>query len=203
MQRQYRANSSFRAKALVAKTKGAIGSMFKAIKSLEITSPSRKSTFKPLPASTSDEEDEVFRPSPTFARRSTSTSQCSRSTGSTTVTTISSRYTYKSNTTAASDSDHLDGDELAQVIVRRSAGQSPVKQEYTPLFSIELESDDDYPCEEWDGEDDEAQVPLIRSKRGEITQAGFITSLPHNPYASFLSQPLYKQPYMLLTNCPS
>ncbi|KAG8917778.1 hypothetical protein FRC01_002214 [Tulasnella sp. 417] len=190
MQRQYRANSTVRAKALVSKTKGAICSMFQAIKSLEIIPHSRSSAFKPLPAPSNEEEDEIFRPSPSFGRRFTSTCQLSRSTSSTAFTTISSRYTYKTNTT-----ETLDGDELARVIVRGSALQFPVKQKYTPAFSIELESDDDYPSNQWEGEDDEDQALLIRSKHTELTQAGFAASPP-----AFLSQTLYKQPYVILTD---
>ncbi|KAG8917243.1 hypothetical protein FRC01_002586 [Tulasnella sp. 417] len=189
MRHQYRANSTVRATALVSRTKGAIGSMFKAIKSLEILPHSRSSAFKPVPAFSNEEEDEIFRPSPSFTRRFTSTSRSSRSTSSTAVTTISSHYTYKTNTTAT-----LDVDELAQVIVKGSVLQPSVKQEYTPSFSIDLESDDDYPSDQWEGEDDEDQALLIRSDHAELTRAGFATSLPHNPYAAFLSQPLYKQP---------
>ncbi|KAG8959812.1 hypothetical protein FRC00_001220 [Tulasnella sp. 408] len=200
-----RANSTSRAKSFVNKTKDAFGSIIKTFKSLEIIlewlaySPfasmslqhsSSSSAFKRLPASTNDDDDDLPYPSPPFARAYATASQRSGSTCSIAAASISSRYTYRTNTTAG---DNF----LDEVIVRKLVPRSLFDQKNKTTFTIEAEFDEDYLSQESDhedGEDDE--VLLIRSKRGRATQTGFATSLPHNQYSTFLSQSLYKQPYV-------
>ncbi|KAG8931099.1 hypothetical protein FRC01_001859, partial [Tulasnella sp. 417] len=53
--------------------------------------------------------------------------------------------------------------------------------------SLDLSSEDD---------DEDEGVIFMRSKR---VNSGLVTSLPRNPYAAFLSQPLYKPAYSFPT----
>ncbi|KIO25004.1 hypothetical protein M407DRAFT_8645 [Tulasnella calospora MUT 4182] len=196
MQLGHRGNSTHRSKAFVTKTKDAFGSMIKAFKSLEIIPSSRSSAFKPLPASNEDDDD-LFHPSPPFVRRFASTSQLSGSSGSTAVASVASRQTHKTDSTATEYSDCLDRtNKFAQVRVPASASHSIANRKDVFSLSIQQESDDEHPTEHFDDEDDDDdEILLIRSKRRQQTRTGFLTSIPHNPFGAFLSQPGYKQPY--------
>ncbi|KAG8950952.1 hypothetical protein FRC04_007016 [Tulasnella sp. 424] len=211
LQLQRRSSSSVRAKSLVAKTKDFVGSMVKAFKPLDIKIqlPLTTSSLETLPAPADEPEPEpefeFFYPSPPFTRRFTSTSQLSGSTGSTALASIFSGQTYQTNVTVAQDTEC--SEEAAGI-----ASQTPSSQEGEDSLSTRVQHGlgDDGLNERFfdggDGEDDEDEddgVLLMRSKRSEPTRACFVTSLPRIPYAAFLSQPLYKQPYVFPTARPS
>ncbi|KAG8900070.1 hypothetical protein FRC01_010274 [Tulasnella sp. 417] len=142
----------------------------------------------------SDREPALCYPTPPFARRFTSSSHwqhagSTKSTTSTTNSSVFSRHTYQTATTVAGEGKELslekgDGIVAAEGDVEVGVGASGDES------SPELSSEDD---------DDDEGVFFIRSKRVKPLQPGFVTSLPRNPYAAFLSQPLYKPPYIFPT----
>ncbi|KAG8907419.1 hypothetical protein FRC01_007696 [Tulasnella sp. 417] len=194
MQIKRQANSTTRAKAIVNKTKGFFGAITNSLKYSEPKAPS----FAPLAfddgssalADESDRESELFYPTPPFARRFTSNSQRSGSTKSTTSTTISSVFshrTYETATTATTETDEPYSGKDDGI------GAAPKDMDVgVRSFGSEDEYDDDE-------DEDEDEGVFMRSKRIKPLQAGFVSSVPRNAYAAFLSQPLYKPAYIFPT----
>ncbi|KAG8949728.1 hypothetical protein FRC04_008268 [Tulasnella sp. 424] len=225
MQLKRQANSTARGKALVAKTKEVLSSITKIFNYSEIepcSVPPRAPSATP-PASFDGEpepESELFYPLPPFTRTFTSGSQLSGSTKSTSTaaSSIFSCHTYQTTNTAAGEEKELySGKDDTTTTIEEAANADIVQtslglvlphitscgneqvQSSTSLMEWSNDGEHSEASSENEEEDDDEGALFMRAKRTKPFRSYPTTSLPRNPYAAFLSQPLYKPSYIFPT----
>ncbi|KAG8924176.1 hypothetical protein FRC01_011840 [Tulasnella sp. 417] len=183
-------------KALAAKTKRVLGVVSRVFKH-----PEDKTSFRHvlniLPSSAGELEFEELYPGP-FARPYTSTSQFSGSTGSTPRSSVLfSRQASQTTITVPEPKQNWEKTTATSPVEARAPNsQVTGGRNKGPIISILEEEEDDGRDGPW-GEDDsdEDEMLCMRHKR-RAPYNGLATSLAHNPYAAFLTQPSYKSPYL-------
>ncbi|KAG8916410.1 hypothetical protein FRC01_003172 [Tulasnella sp. 417] len=188
------ADSTARAKALIDKTRDFICVITNAIKYSEPKHP----------------PSELFYPASPFARRFTS-SQRSGTTKSTSTApeSIFSHHTYQTTITVAGEGDEscLEKDDGIAAAEGNMGGvgatqdpdlltrlNEPARDSSSFALQAQSREEESYPGR---SSNDDEGVLFIRSKR--VKQPMFAASLTRNPYAAFLSQPLYKPSYVFPT----
>ncbi|KAG9038858.1 hypothetical protein FS837_001161 [Tulasnella sp. UAMH 9824] len=215
MQIKRQANSTSRAKALVNKTKDLFSAFTNTLKysenkarfslseGFQSTPPTFEDRTSAIVDYEHDPELELFYPAPPFFRRFTSSSQRSGSTESTSTasSSILSHHTYRTATTVAGDgkqsnpekedvtADEATGIRASGLALHNSDNLIHPSELARGSFPLRANSRDDE-------EDEEEEILFMPSKRVASLQPGFATFLSRNPYAAFLSQPLYKPPYI-------